>query len=258
VLYVLDGNVLFGTYAAAVRTKALARESEPAVVVGIASGEGEHAAERTLDFTISQRSAREKAVVTEMSPDQKVGGAESFFRVIQQEIRPRVVKVAPVDDQRASLLGWSLGGLFVTHTFFAHPDAFVSFVAVSPSIWFNERAVLREIPAFKARVAQNHLHPRFYLAVGSREGELPPSRLKTATSPEALRVEMRYYDMVHNPIAMNAMLAPWFGRIGTPLRFKVYRGDTHNSMPWAVTNAAVDFAFPLPAARRESATIRLK
>lgn len=246
VLYVLDGNVLFGTYASAVRTKALAREVEPAVVVGIASGEGEHRGDRALDFTTSQRSGREKAIVTEMAPDQNVGGAEAFFRVIQQEIRPRVVQVAPVDDRRATLLGWSLGGLFVTHTLLAHPDAFASFVAVSPSIWFNARAVLREIPAFEARVTQDHLHPRFYLAVGSREGDLPPSRLKTARSPEALRAEMAYFNMVDNPRDMNAMLAPYFHKIGADLRFKVYEGDTHNSMPWSVTNPAIDFAFPLP------------
>lgn len=246
VLYVLDGNVLFGTYAGAVRTKALAREIEPAVVVGIGSGEGEHRADRALDFTISQRSAREKAIVTEMAPDQDVGGAEAFFRVIQQEIRPQVARYAPVDDRRAALLGWSLGGLFVTHTLFAHPDAFAAFVAVSPSIWFNERAVLREIPAFKARVTRDHLRPRFYLAVGSREGDLPPSRLKAAKSREALVGEMRYFNMVDNSRTMNAMLAPYFRRIGANLRFKVYQGDTHNSMPWSVTNPAIDFTLPLP------------
>jgi uncharacterized protein len=246
VLYVLDGNVLFGTYASAARTKALARETEAAVVVGIASGEGEHSAERTLDFTISQRSARDKAIVKDMSPDQHVGGAEAFFRVIQQEIRPHVAQVAPVDDRRAALLGWSLGGLFVTHTLFAHPDAFATFIAISPSLWFNERAVLRDIPAFEARVSREHLHPRFFLAAGGREEDLPAARLATAQSPASVRAEMRYYGMVHNPRALNARLAPYFRGIGASMRFRLFPGDTHNSIPWSMVNPAVDFAFPLP------------
>lgn len=71
--------MLFAPYAAVVRTKPLARESEPAVVAGIASGEGRHAAERAQDFTINKRSARKKLIVKEISPDQKVGAAEPFF-----------------------------------------------------------------------------------------------------------------------------------------------------------------------------------
>jgi uncharacterized protein len=244
VLYVLDGNVLFGTYAGAARTRALAREIAPTVVVGIASGEGPDGADRDYDFSMSGRSPRDKAIVKEWDPDQRTGGAEAFFKAVQQEIRPRVAAIVKTDPARSTLLGWSLGGLFVTHVMFEHPEAFATFVALSPSLWYNERFVFREIPDFRKHLAREHVRPRFYLAAGSREDRIPSFRFGSGVDPRQLADETRYYNMVGNPRALKAILShPQNPPV--QLRFRVLEGETHNSIPWATINSVMDFASPL-------------
>jgi predicted alpha/beta superfamily hydrolase len=52
------------------------------------------------------------------------GGAGTFPRVIEQEIKPRVANVVPVARGRDILFGHSFGALFVLHALFTHPEAF--------------------------------------------------------------------------------------------------------------------------------------
>jgi predicted alpha/beta superfamily hydrolase len=43
-----------------------------------------------------------------------------------------------------ALFGHSYGGLFALNALFTRPDAFDTFIAASPSIWFNNQCIVRE------------------------------------------------------------------------------------------------------------------
>ena len=116
-IFLLDGDALFGTFAEAVRTRGQAREIEAAVVVGISGGD------RTLDFSPTALSPRECVIVKDLGQDAKFGGAELFYRVVTEEIRPKVATMVATDSARATLFGWSLAGQFVTRTLFKHPGS---------------------------------------------------------------------------------------------------------------------------------------
>jgi enterochelin esterase-like enzyme len=86
VLYVLDGDALFGTFAEAVRNRSQAGEIDAAIVVGISGGPGEHTADRTFDFTPSDLSAKERTLVKEFGPDSKFGVTNSSSELFKRRL----------------------------------------------------------------------------------------------------------------------------------------------------------------------------
>ena len=60
--------------------------------------------------------------------------------------------------------GSSLGGLVSLRLGLRHPDVFAALAVMSPSVWWNNRIVLRDVDAFDGP------RPRIWLDVGWREG----------------------------------------------------------------------------------------
>lgn len=245
-LYILDGDALFGTYAQAMGSRSGAHEIESAIVVGISSAPGPNGADRTRDFTFSDLTPHEKTIIKDLGSDPQYGGADQFFAVIQSEIRPRIAALAPVDPARGVLLGWSLGGHFVLYTMFKHPAAFSGYIAISPALWRSDRILFAQLPGFSQNLGQSGAHPSLFLGAGAREEEAIPGLLEGEMSHADLETELRYGRMVGNARDMAASLRPIFSHFALKMDARVFDGETHNSMPWAAVNPALDFAFPLP------------
>jgi predicted alpha/beta superfamily hydrolase len=154
-------------------------------------------------------------------------GADEFLRVILTEIKPRVAAAAPVNPDRSTVFGHSLGGLFVLHALFTHPDAFQTWLALSPSIWWDSRVVLRDEAAFAGEVAAGHVAPRIYIGVGAREESKPDE-----------------FMMVTNASALASRLSGLKGAPSYVVGSKVFDGQTHLSVPIAAAGALLDFALP--------------
>jgi predicted alpha/beta superfamily hydrolase len=98
----------------------------------------------------------------------KGGRADVYGRMLIEELKPFI------DDtyrtQRSAnftgIGGSSLGGLLALHMGFKRPDVFSRVAAMSPSIWWAGRAILREAAALPAR-----LPIRIWLDAGRREGK---------------------------------------------------------------------------------------
>lgn len=80
----------------------------------------------------------------------------------------------PVNRQSQMLFGHSLGGLFALWNYSQKP-LFRAFAAISPSIWWNNHALLQQTP--------KEQHPVF-LAVGENEGEMVDDAVNYAKSFE--------------------------------------------------------------------------
>jgi hypothetical protein len=96
------------------------------------------------------------------------GGGPAFLRVIESEIVPWVDRRFRTRPGERTLVGHSYGGLFSVWSLLARPGLFRGHVAASPSLWYDDRLVLRLEEAH----AREHdaLPARLYLCVGSREG----------------------------------------------------------------------------------------
>ncbi len=131
VLYILDGNVEFPLMKSICELLWLGREISEAILVGIGyptSNLDEMLPLRTRDLTPTARGPG-------------TGGAEAFLLFIHHELIPFVDRDYRTDPGLGIMFGDSRGGLFALYALFSAPGLFHRYLIVSPSIWWDERAV---------------------------------------------------------------------------------------------------------------------
>lgn len=222
VLVTTDGNLSFPLAATVGATFALA--GAPALVVGIGyptDDPRELIGLRTLD----------------LSPP----GSLDFYRFLIEELRPRIAATYPVNAGEYTLYGYSWGGMFTLSVLFNHPGSFRRFVASSPSIWWNHRAVLNDEASFIRKIHEGEAQPRVLILVGSKEQEVP-QRLPPGTTREHMEKMMSEARMVDNARELAARLQPIEGGPGYSVRFHVLEGEDHLTAVSASIGQALAFA----------------
>lgn len=150
VVYMLDGNAVFESLT---RTPSAlpAGQSLQAVVVGIGYDDAErfNVTARSYDYTPPSPGA-DAPRGSPRDPDARGwarpgGGADRFLAILQQRVQPLVERRYPVDAGQRTLYGHSYGGLFALHVALSQPQAFQHYVAASPSIWWNGKAILQTL-----------------------------------------------------------------------------------------------------------------
>ena len=149
VIYVLDANAAFPVAALLARNiasrSAVTGPVAPLVVgIGYPGSDDFHVASRQRDYTILPGRVDSKA---------SEGGAEYFLDFIEQELKPLVAANYPIDSQRQALFG---------------PHAFSTYLASSPSIWWQDKLVLSELTGNTL----SHPTARLQLSVGSQEDQI--------------------------------------------------------------------------------------
>jgi predicted alpha/beta superfamily hydrolase len=202
IFIVLDADIQFDLAAEVARLRAIDSTLQKAFIVGVGYGVGflEMAKLRTKDLTepLSEDGKRRLASMTNLIGDDH-GGAETFLSFLVDELIPEVGRRRPeASTKRSILFGHSLGGLFVAYALLARPDAFASYLASSPSLWWDEFAVLRHLPAFAERLKALPKAPRVLVAVGAQEQDEPtemdPARGVTMEDAKALVAAARMVD----------------------------------------------------------------
>ena len=162
VLYALDGNATFPALALMARSTAKRSATNgriAPVVVGIGYPSGE-------DFGGGR--ARDYTPPASGAPANE-GGADRFLDFIERELKPLIAAMAPLDPQRQALFGHSYGGLCTLHALFTRPAMFQTYLAASPSIWYGERLILKEMDGFAKRAATLPSKPALMLSAGELE-----------------------------------------------------------------------------------------
>jgi predicted alpha/beta superfamily hydrolase len=134
VLYLLDGGIDedFVHVAEAVHFGCTWDRLRPMFIVGIEN------TDRRRDFTEPTDVEAERAAAPH------AGGAARFRAFLRDELMPAVRTRFPTDG-RDALVGESLAGLFVAGTLVDAPELFDDYIALSPSLSWNGRAVVRRM-----------------------------------------------------------------------------------------------------------------
>jgi predicted alpha/beta superfamily hydrolase len=219
VVYVTDASYGFGLVQQTISLMQVARELPRMVVVGIGYPATTDAKDiRLLRFRdFCPTAAREflEDMRAQLPPGEvpeatNAGGAAAFLAFINDELKPLVEARHRIDTADQTHAGMSLGGLFALYALFAAPGSFQRVVALSPSIWWDNRQILKAEADF-AKDAKD-LPVNLYLSIGA---------LEEAAHPVA--------KMVSNLYEMDAALR---GRKYPNLRLAmdVFPAETHNSV----------------------------
>lgn len=76
----------------------------------------------------------------EMAP--RAGGADTFRAFLRDELKPLIARRYRTTGE-SGLIGESAAGLFVLETFVLEPTLFDHYISVDPSVWWNERFLVR-------------------------------------------------------------------------------------------------------------------
>jgi predicted alpha/beta superfamily hydrolase len=148
------------------------------------------------------------------------GHADDYGRMLVEELKPFIdctYKTLPSAASTA-IGGSSLGGLLTMHLGLRYPTAFNKLVAMSPSVWWDDRVILREVEALPQK-----LPLRIWLDAGTAEGE------QVLANARALR---------------DALVAKGW-TIGDDLAYLEAPGGEHNEQSWgARIDAVLRFLFP--------------
>jgi predicted alpha/beta superfamily hydrolase len=214
VLYLHDGQNVFDRATSfaeewevdeAAQALILNGEIEPLIVVGIYNT-GEH---RVDEYT-----------PTATDTDGRGGYADHYGRMLVEELKPFIdatYKTLP-SAANTAMGGSSLGGLLTLHLGISYPMAFSRIAALSPSVWWDNRVLLAEVQALRAK-----LPIRIWLDAGTAEG------VDTIDDLRALR---------------DALVAKGW-TIGDDLAYLEVEGGEHNERSWAArVEGVLKFLFP--------------
>jgi predicted alpha/beta superfamily hydrolase len=142
--------------------------------------------------------------------DKKLGGgqADDYGRMIIEELKPLVDRTyrTRTDRESTGIAGSSLGGLASLHLAFNHPAVFGKVAALSPSVWWDRKAILKTI-----REARSKPKSRVWIDMGTAEGR---RGLDDARLLKAALVGLGFVD-------------------GVDLHYAEYEGATHSEQAWS-------------------------
>jgi predicted alpha/beta superfamily hydrolase len=127
------------------------------IVVGIAT------VDRRRDFTSPTRNEKDR----QRYPT--TGKSARFISFLEKELRPFIERKYRAGASR-TLIGQSLGGLLATEILFTKPALFTQYIIVSPSLWWDNGALLDRKPEL---LQESFAQPvDVYIGVG-KEGLVP-------------------------------------------------------------------------------------
>ena len=182
---------------------------EPLIIVGIYNT-GEH---RIDEYTPTA------------DAEKKMGGkADQYGRMLVEEIKPFIDKEYRTHPGAITtgLGGSSLGGLLTLHLGIRRPDVFGKLAALSPSIWWDNKVIVREVSELPGK-----LPLKIWLDAGTQEGE------EVIADARALK---------------DALIAKGWVE-GQDLIYTEAEGAQHNEASWGSrVDAVLKFLYPVPKA----------
>jgi hypothetical protein len=235
VIYLNDGDLDFHTAADALMLQTIGREVKPAYVVGVGYGKGWEWASRTrcADLTPFPPDPATLAGL-EAAPLTKGaawGEAALFHRFLTEELRPQIEAAYPVNPDDTILWGHSFGGLFALYVLFNHPEAYRTFLVNSPSINWNDGAVLKDEAKLTAPLAAGKVAPRILLTAGEFEQTLADHvQMHPGTTREQVQAMLTAFGMITNVLALADRLKALKAPAGCEVETIVFEGETHLSV----------------------------
>ena len=154
------------------------------------------------------------------------GKARNYGKLIVEELKPFIdseYRTLP-DKRNTGLGGSSLGGLVTLYLGLQYPEVFGKLMVMSPSVWWANRAIIKEVQRVKRKLDQ-----QIWLDIGTCEGEQPAHCVKDVRD-------------------LRDVLAAKGWHPDLDLKFVEDEGAGHNEKAWGTRmRDALSYLFPAPA-----------
>ena len=200
VLYMPDGGLAedFLHVAGLVQVSVMNGTMRPFMLVGIEN------TERRRDLTGPTDNPEDGRIAP------RVGGSAAFRVFIADELMPAIDARYATTGETA-IVGESLAGLFVLETLIRQPELFDAYVAIDPSLWWNNHALLIQVgtlleatPGLRSTVfiassdEPGMAEPVTRFVDALRAGSLPGVRVHHAPMPD------EHHRTIYHPAALRA------------------------------------------------------
>ena len=217
VLYLLDAEDHF--YSTVGMIKQMDGRWPAMIVVGITNTNRD----RDLKPAISNKNG----VVSQNS-----GGGANFMNFIEKELIPHIDSIYPTAPYRI-FSGHSLGGLTVVNTFLNNTQLFNAYIAIDPSLWWNNQSLLDQAQKeFETKQFDNKS-----LFVG-RSNNMPPN-MDTLT---ALK-DTTQYTMLYRSVTQFIKILKNSDHDGLRWTTKFYPEEIHGTVELIAEYDALKFLF---------------
>lgn len=154
VIYLTDAPYAFPIVAGATRFPMNSGKMQQAIIVAIGYEKGSRGSNsRIRDYTLTQAQNWKK----------QTGNAKGHVTFLQSTVFTFIEKNYRASNTQRTYIGNSLGGLFGATILFIAPDLFSNYIIGSPSVWFDNNALL----ALKVNKPQMPI--KVYVSVGAKE-----------------------------------------------------------------------------------------
>jgi uncharacterized protein len=219
VLYLLDGDAHFHSVTGLIQALGTGVNGTMVlpemIVVAIPN------TDRTRDMTPSHV---DKGLDGKPSPFMKSsGGMANFFKFMTGELIPQVERTYRTAPYRV-FVGHSLGGITTINALYTIPDAFNAYVAIDPSLWWDDRLLLRKA--------------KDYFSTARLQGKALYVAQANTINPADTALNVHFGAISQ----FNGVLEK-FNRSGLRYGFKYYQSDDHGSVPLLAEYDALHFIF---------------
>jgi predicted alpha/beta superfamily hydrolase len=205
VLYMPDGGVAedFLHVAGLVQVGVGNGTMRPFILVGIEN------TQRRRDMTGPTENAEDRKIAPQ------VGGSQAFRSFIRSELIPEI-KARYRTTEESAIVGESLAGLFVVETLLAEPDLFDTYIALDPSLWWNDAALIRHAAKSLQKLARSQRSKTLYFASSDEPGIIAGTeklaQVLRRSAPQSLKwhyEKMPYetHATIYHPAALKAFRA---------------------------------------------------
>lgn len=181
VLYMLDGGAKedFLHIAGLVQVSVGNGTMRPFLLVGIEN------TERRRDMTGPTENPEDKKIAP------RVGGSATFRAFIAKELKPEVSRRYRVTNESA-IVGESAAGLFIVETLFIQPTLFDTYIAVDPSLWWNNEELAKKAGPRLAKM--KNVRATLFLTASGDGNTAPVQALADALNKHAPKTLQLVYE----------------------------------------------------------------
>lgn len=234
VIYLLDGDAHFKSVVGLMdRLSDGSAVCPKAIVVAILN------TNRPRDLTPTHVTSRKKDDLR----TQASGGGERFTQFLSEELIPYIEKNYPAANDRM-LIGHSLGGLMVINTLIKHPHLFNKYLAIDPSLWWDEWKLLKE--STDDLLQQNYQGKSLYVAIANT---VP---IDTLTAQQDTSESTTHYRAITHFVHMLRNEPPQ----GLDWRAQFYPNENHGSVALISELDALRFLFRKIPIQLETAAMK--